>query len=69
VIFSGLIGWAVWQEPLGWISGVGILMVCVGGILSILLAPDAKHSHGIMVPHGYSLKGVSVTKKDVAGDA
>ena len=44
VIFSGLIGWIVWHNTLDWISGVGILLVCVGGILSILLAPDAKHS-------------------------
>ena len=53
VIFSGLIGWCVWQEPLGWISGVGIVLVCVGGILSILLAPDARHSHGMLPVHGH----------------
>ena len=53
VIFSGLIGWAVWHNTLGWISGVGILLVCVGGILSILLAPEAKNSHGMLPVHGY----------------
>jgi len=56
VIFSGLIGWAVWHNTLGWISGVGILLVCVGGILSILLAPEAKHCHGILPVHGHGLE-------------
>lgn len=69
VIFSGLIGWRVWQEPLDWVAGVGILLVCVGGILSILLAPDSKHSHGSVVPHGYALERVSVTKVAISGDA
>ena len=53
VIFSGVIGWAVWDNTLGWISAVGILLVCAGGILSILLAPEARHSHGMMPVHGY----------------
>jgi drug/metabolite transporter (DMT)-like permease len=53
VIFSGLIGWIVWQEPLGWISGVGIVLVCAGGILSILLAQDARRSHGMLPVHGH----------------
>jgi drug/metabolite transporter (DMT)-like permease len=56
VIFSGLIGWIVWQNTLDWVAAVGILLVCAGGILSILLAPDAKHSHGIMPAHGYTTK-------------
>jgi drug/metabolite transporter (DMT)-like permease len=53
VIFSGLIGWLVWHNTLDWISGVGILMVCAGGILSILLAPEARHSHGLLPVHGH----------------
>jgi len=53
VIFSGLIGWAVWHNTLGWISAVGIVLVCAGGILSILLAPEAKHCHGILPVHGH----------------
>jgi drug/metabolite transporter (DMT)-like permease len=56
VVFSGLIGWLVWHEPLDWISGIGILMVCVGGILSIMLAPDAKHSHGNTPVHGHWIR-------------
>lgn len=55
VIFSGLIGWAVWHDTLGWVSVVGIVLVCVGGILSILLAPDAKHCHGHLPVHGHSV--------------
>ena len=53
VIFSGLIGWLVWHNTLGWVSGLGILLVCAGGILSILLAPDARNSHGILPVHGH----------------
>ena len=53
VIFSGLIGWVVWHTTLDWISGMGILLVCAGGILSILLAPDARHCHGIIPVHGH----------------
>jgi drug/metabolite transporter (DMT)-like permease len=54
VIFSGLIGWIVWHNTLGWVSAAGILLVCAGGILSILLAPEAKHSHGMIPVHGHS---------------
>ena len=53
VIFSGLIGWIVWHNTLDWISGFGILLVCAGGILSILLAPEAKACHGVTPVHGH----------------
>lgn len=53
VIFSGLIGWAVWHNTLDWISAGGILLVCAGGILSVLLAPAARHSHGMVPTHGH----------------
>jgi drug/metabolite transporter (DMT)-like permease len=56
VIFSGLIGWIVWHTTLDWVSLAGILLVCVGGILSILLAPDAKHCHGHTPVHGHSIR-------------
>jgi drug/metabolite transporter (DMT)-like permease len=62
VIFSGLIGWIVWHNTLDWISGVGILLVCAGGILSILLAPDSKHSHGNTPVHGHWTLRVLVEK-------
>jgi drug/metabolite transporter (DMT)-like permease len=62
VIFSGLIGWIVWHNTLDWISGVGILLVCIGGILSILLAPEARNCHGIVPVHGHgSRKGTRAT--------
>jgi drug/metabolite transporter (DMT)-like permease len=54
VIFSGLIGWVVWHTSLDWLSVLGIALVCAGGILSIVLAPAARHSHGMMPAHGYS---------------
>jgi drug/metabolite transporter (DMT)-like permease len=59
VIFSGLIGWLVWHTTLGWVSGLGILLVCAGGILSILLAPDAHNSHGMLPVHGYGNQGTA----------
>jgi drug/metabolite transporter (DMT)-like permease len=34
VIFSGLIGWAVWRDVPGWLALVGLLLVVVGGIVS-----------------------------------
>jgi drug/metabolite transporter (DMT)-like permease len=36
VIFSGLIGWAVWNEIPNALSWVGTLLVCAGGILSVI---------------------------------
>lgn len=54
VIFSGLIGWVVWGNTLDWISAIGIALVCAGGILSIVLAPAAQPSHGIVPAHGFS---------------
>ena len=70
VIFSGLIGWIVWHNTLDWVSGVGILLVCVGGILSILLAPDAKHSHGNTPVHGHSIRAeiaIVASERDDSG--
>jgi len=53
VIFSGLIGWIVWHNELDWFSIVGILLVCAGGILSIVLAPEVGKSHGMLPTHGH----------------
>jgi drug/metabolite transporter (DMT)-like permease len=53
VIFSGLLGWIVWNNTLDWISVLGIVLVCVGGILSVLLSSDARRSHGILPVHGH----------------
>jgi drug/metabolite transporter (DMT)-like permease len=34
VVFSALIGWLVWNEVPNWLSAVGVVLVCVGGILA-----------------------------------
>ena len=34
VVFSALIGWVVWHETPNLLALVGIILVCVGGILS-----------------------------------
>ena len=34
VIFSGLIGWVVWNNTPDWLSLAGVLLVTVGGVLS-----------------------------------
>jgi len=53
VIFSGLIGWIVWQNELDLLSILGIVLVCAGGILSMVLAPAAGKSHGMLPTHGH----------------
>jgi len=53
VIFSGLIGWIVWGTTLGWVAILGILLVCAGGILSILLSPPARTCTGVIPHHGH----------------
>src|SRR5262245_60164414 len=53
VIFSGLIGWIVLHNELDLLSILGILLVCAGGILSMVLAPEAGKSHGVLPTHGH----------------
>src|SRR5262245_24373904 len=53
VIFSGLIGWIVWQNELDLLSILGIVLVCAGGILSMVLAPAAGKSQGMLPTHGH----------------
>jgi drug/metabolite transporter (DMT)-like permease len=36
VVFSGLIGWIVWNQIPNALSILGIILVCVGGILSVI---------------------------------
>jgi drug/metabolite transporter (DMT)-like permease len=36
VLFSGLIGWVVWGEVPNALSLVGTVLVCAGGILSVI---------------------------------
>ncbi len=52
VVFSGLIGWIVWDQALDLVSLLGIAMVCAGGILSIIFnAPTQKHAFALS--HGH----------------
>jgi drug/metabolite transporter (DMT)-like permease len=45
VIFSGLIGWAVWKDAPGWLSLVGVLLVTAGGILSTVFGGRRSTGH------------------------
>jgi drug/metabolite transporter (DMT)-like permease len=60
VVFPGLIGWIVWHDTLDWVAMLGILLVGAGGILSILLSPNARHSHGMLPVHGFGFDKKSV---------
>ena len=52
VIFSGLIGWILWDNALDWVSLLGILMVCAGGILSIVFNASTQ-KHAFTLSHGH----------------
>jgi drug/metabolite transporter (DMT)-like permease len=56
VVFSGLIGWAVWHEPLSLGALFGILLVCVGGILSLMLGASSHRPHCTFLHHGHGLR-------------
>jgi drug/metabolite transporter (DMT)-like permease len=45
VVFSGLIGWLVWQNVPGWLALVGVVLVAVGGILSTAWAGPSARGH------------------------
>lgn len=51
VIFSGLIGWAVWHNTPGLLSLAGVLLVTAGGVLSIRVS--GPHSQGHFGWAGY----------------
>ncbi len=53
VIFSVIIGWIVWRDRLDWIAVLGILLVCAGGIASIVLAQPRHTGHGFWLTHGH----------------
>jgi drug/metabolite transporter (DMT)-like permease len=53
VIFSGMIGWIVWGNTLGLVAIAGIVLVCAGGILSIVLSKPANPSLGNTPTHGH----------------
>jgi drug/metabolite transporter (DMT)-like permease len=51
VVFSGLIGWLVWHHVPDLLALFGIVLVCAGGILSIMFA--GRHGHGHALGHGH----------------
>ncbi len=53
VIFSVVIGWIVWHDVLDWIAVLGILLVCAGGICSVVLARPRQIGHGFWLSHGH----------------
>jgi drug/metabolite transporter (DMT)-like permease len=61
VIFSGIIGWIVWKTSLDLTALFGIVLVCAGGIASIMFTGKTQahafalsHSH-----HAQKLEGTS----------
>lgn len=63
VVFSGLIGWVVWGQVPDWLAVVGIVLVCVGGILSIVFGggPGKTHADGHAIGHGHWCGGATAT--------
>src|SRR5439155_19254233 len=53
VLFSVAIGWIVWHDVLDWIAVLGILLVCAGGICSVVLARPRQIGHGFWLSHGH----------------
>ena len=53
VIFSGLIGWIFWGSTIGWISFLGILLVCIGGICSIIFSSGNHWKAPFFLSHGH----------------
>src|SRR5437899_2830813 len=53
VLFSVVIGWIVWHDVLDWIAVLGILLVCAGGICSVVLARPRQIGHGFRLSHGH----------------
>ncbi len=51
VVFSGLIGWLVWNHVPDRLALLGILLVCAGGILSIVFGGRLMHGHAL--GHGH----------------
>ncbi len=52
VVFSGLIGWLIWHNVPDLVALLGIVLVCVGGILSIVLGGGPVKAHAMGHPIG-----------------
>lgn len=53
VVFSGVMGWLFWHDTIGWIGLAGMVLVCIGGILSIVLAHPTHGGHAFWLSHGH----------------
>lgn len=51
VVFSGLIGWLVWKEMPGLLSGAGVLLVCAGGIITTRFGGPSSRGHSGRIGH------------------
>ena len=51
VVFSGLIGWLVWGNVPGLLAVTGIVLVCAGGIISIIFGGPSGKGHSIGQGH------------------
>ena len=51
VVFSGLVGWLVWGNMPGLLAVTGIVLVCAGGIISILFGGPSGKGHPIGQGH------------------
>ncbi len=51
VVFSGLMGWLVWGNVPGLLAVTGIVLVCAGGIISIIFGGPSGKGHSIGQGH------------------
>jgi drug/metabolite transporter (DMT)-like permease len=51
VIFSGLIGWVVWHDKLGWLALGGAALVIAGGVMTTLFGGPQAQGHLGWVGH------------------
>jgi drug/metabolite transporter (DMT)-like permease len=60
VIFSGIIGWMVWNTSLDLTALLGIALVCVGGIASIMFTGKTQ-VHAYTLSHSHHAQKVDAT--------
>jgi drug/metabolite transporter (DMT)-like permease len=64
VVFSGLIGWVIWHNTPSLLALAGVLLVCLGGILSTVLGGPNSRGHLLWIGH-WNLPFVRHSKKDL----
>ena len=60
VIFSGIIGWMVWNTSLDLTALLGIALVCVGGIASIVFT-EKTQAHAYTLSHSHHAQKMDAT--------